>query len=188
MGWLVLLDTVPIAVMGLLFRHLIETTLHNLYLNASMLIVFGLLLAAADVIGAKKRPLDTMTWRDGMILGFAQALALIPGVSRSGGTISAGLALGYTRAAAARYSFLLAIPAVLLSGFYQLLASRDANDGGSWSSLAIATLVAFVVGYGVIIAFLRIVSSRSYLPFVAYRVFAGTMLLGLLSFGYIPAT
>lgn len=187
MGWLVLLGTVPITVMGLLFRHVIETTLRNLYLTASMLIVFGLLLAAADVIGAKKRPLDTMTWRDGMILGFAQALALIPGVSRSGGTISAGLALGYTRAAAARYSFLLAIPAVLLSGFYQLFASWDATDGGSWSSLTIATLVAFVVGYGVIIAFLRIVSSRSYLPFVVYRVFAGMLLLGLLLLGYIPA-
>ncbi|QCB41158.1 undecaprenyl-diphosphate phosphatase [Sphingomonas sp. PAMC26645] len=188
MGWLVLLGTVPIALMGLAFRHAIETSLRNLYLTATTLILFGLLLAVADVIGRKTRQLDGMTWRDGIVLGFAQALALIPGVSRSGGTISAGLALGYTRAAAARYSFLLAVPAVLLSGFYQLIASRDVTGGPSPACLAIATLVAFGVGYGVIIVFLRIVSTRSYMPFVLYRVFAGSILLGMLSLGYIPAT
>ncbi len=188
MGWLVLLGTVPISVTGLLFRHAIETSLRNLYLTATMLIVFGLVLAVADIVGRKTRILDSMTWRDGVVLGFAQAMALIPGVPRSGGTISAGLALGYTRAAAAQYSFLLAIPAVLLSGFYQLIASRELAGGPSWTCLTIATLTAFVVGYGVIIAFLRIVSSRSYMPFVVYRIVAGTALLVLLSLGYIPAT
>ena len=121
MGWLILVGTLPIALLGLLFKDAIESSLRNLYITAAMLVGFALVLAYADRAGAKQRTLDQLSWRDGILFGFAQAMALIPGVSRSGGTITAGLLMGYTREAAARYSFLLAIPAVLASGAYQLV-------------------------------------------------------------------
>lgn len=184
MGWLVIIGTLPIAILGLLFREAIEGVLRNLYLTAGALMVFALLLAAADRYGAKERKLDQLTWRDGLLFGFAQALALIPGVSRSGGTISAGLAMGYTRDAAARYSFLLAIPAVLASGFYQLVRTWDAGNPFGAGPTALACLISFGVGYGVIMAFLKIVSARSYMPFVYYRMLLGACLLGVLLTGF----
>ncbi|MXO65622.1 undecaprenyl-diphosphate phosphatase [Altericroceibacterium endophyticum] len=188
MGWLVIIGTLPIAILGLAFKDAIETSLRNLYLTATMLILFALVLGAADKWGARVKPLKSLSWRDGIIFGFAQAMALIPGVSRSGGTISAGLIMGYTREAAARYSFLLAIPAVLASGFYQL--AKSWNDWGPIGPgpTALATAIAFVVGYWVIVAFLKIVSTRNYLPFVIYRIVAGLGLLALLMTGTIPAT
>lgn len=184
MGWLIIVGTLPIVVLGLAFEHAIENTLRNLYLTASMLIVFALILAWADKVGAKQRQLTQLTWKHGLLLGLAQAMALIPGVSRSGGTITAGLLLGYTREAAARYSFLLAIPAVMGSGFYQLYKSlgAPASTVGAGAT-AIATITAFVSGYCVIVVFLKWVSSHSYLPFVVYRVVLGLGVLALLALG-----
>ncbi|WP_315759816.1 undecaprenyl-diphosphate phosphatase [Sphingomonas sp. Y38-1Y] len=187
MGWLVIVGTVPIVILGLLFKDAIETSLRNLWITATMLIGFGLLLGLADRVGAKRLTLDRLSWRDGILFGFAQAMALIPGVSRSGGTITAGLMMGYTREAAARYSFLLAIPAVLASGFYQLLKSWGQFGPFGPGSTALATIIAFVVGYGVIVVFLRLVSTRSYMPFVIYRVIAGGALIAALSTGLIAA-
>jgi len=188
MGWLILIGTLPIAILGLLFKDAIETTLRNLYITAAMLIVFALILWAADRWGSQKRTLKELGWGQGLMFGFAQALALIPGVSRSGGTITAGLIMGFTREAAARYSFLLAVPAVLASGFYQLLRSADVGSPVGPGQTALATLVAFVVGYGVIVGFMKFVTTRSYLPFVVYRIVLGVVVLALLQLGVLSAT
>ena len=185
LGWLVILGTLPIAGLGLLFQDLIETYLRNLYLTAFMLIGFGLILGLADKLGRREVELKDMTWRDGILFGFAQALALIPGVSRSGGTITAGLLMGYTREAAARYSFLLAVPAVFASGFYQLYKSWGVAGPVSPVNTALATVVAFFVGYAVIVWFLKIVSTRGYGLFVAYRVALGVVVLALLWAGVL---
>lgn len=187
MGWLIIIGSLPIVVLGLLFKDQIETGLRNLYITATALIVFGILLGIADRIGPKLRKLDRLTWGHGILFGFAQAMALIPGVSRSGGTITAGLLMGYTREAAARYSFLLAVPAVFGSGFYQLFKSMGQENPVGWGATALATAIAFVVGYGVIVFFLRLVSTRSYMPFVWYRIALGLVLLGLLATGRIAA-
>lgn len=187
LGWLILIGTLPIAGLGLLFQDMIESTLRNLYLTAAMLILFGLILGLADRFGKRVRTLGRMSVADGVLLGFAQAMALIPGVSRSGGTITAGLLLGYTREAAARYSFLLAIPAVLASGFYQLYKSWGVAGPVEPGQTALATAIAFVVGYGVIVGFLRIVSSHGYWPFVAYRIALGAVVAGLLAAGVLAA-
>lgn len=119
MGWLVILGSIPIGVLGLLFEEQIDYSLRNLYITSAMLILFGLLLGLADRIAPQRKELTQLTVRDGIIFGLAQALALIPGVSRSGGTITAGLLMGYKREAAARYAFLLAVPAVFASGLYK---------------------------------------------------------------------
>ncbi len=185
MAWLILVGTLPIAVLGLVFKDAIETSLRNLYITAAMLIGFALVLWAADRLGTQRRTLKDLGWRDGLLFGLAQALALIPGVSRSGGTITAGLIMGYTREAAARYSFLLAVPAVLASGFYQLWRSWDVGSPIAPGPTALATLVAFGVGYGVIVVFLKFVSTRSYLPFVAYRIALGLAVLVLLQLGVL---
>lgn len=187
MGWLVIVGTVPIVILGLLFKDAIETSLRNLWITATMLIAFGLLLGVADRVGAKRWGLERLTWRDGVIYGFAQAMALIPGVSRSGGTITAGLAMGYTREAAARYSFLLAIPAVLASGFYQLAKSWGQFGPYGPGPTLLATVIAFVAGYGTIVGFLRLVSHRSYAPFVVYRIALGATLVVLLSTNVISS-
>ena len=188
MGWLIIIGTLPIAVLGLLFKDAIETYLRNLYLTATMLIVFAIFLALADRFGRKARTLDTLSWGHGLLFGFAQALALIPGVSRSGGTITAGLLMGYTREAAARYSFLLAIPAVMASGFYQLAKTWGQGVGPLGAGpTALATVIAFFVGYGVIVVFLKLVSTRSYMPFVWYRVALGLLVFALLAVGALQA-
>lgn len=184
-GWLVIIGSLPIAILGLAFQDAIETNLRNLYLTATMLIAFGLVLGAADRYGTRQRSLNQISWRDGILFGFAQAMALIPGVSRSGGTITAGLMMGYSREAAARYSFLLAIPAVLASGFFQLYKSWGVAGPAGPGATALATAIAFLIGYGVIVVFLRIVSSRGYWPFVAYRIILGFGVMIMLSLGYI---
>ncbi|MBL0419062.1 undecaprenyl-diphosphate phosphatase [Ramlibacter sp. AW1] len=185
LGWLIVVGSVPIAVAGLAFQDLIETSLRHLQLTAFALIGFGVLLGLADRIGRKQRTLPEMTWTRGLMFGLAQALALIPGVSRSGGTITAGLLMGFTREAAARYSFLLAVPAVLASGFYQLW--RHGHDAAAVPVTAtlIATLVSFVVGYAVIVWFLRLVATRTYMPFVVYRIALGLLVLAGLQTGYL---
>ncbi|MEF7614379.1 undecaprenyl-diphosphate phosphatase [Aquincola sp. MAHUQ-54] len=144
-----------------------------------------LLLWAADRFGRRERTLRQLSWRDGLLFGLAQAMALVPGVSRSGGTITAGLLMGYSREAAARYSFLLAIPAVLASGLYQLYRSAELGSPVPRGPTALATLVAFGVGYGVIVIFLKLVSSRGYLPFVVYRIVLGIGVLALLCLGVL---
>ncbi|GLI28917.1 undecaprenyl-diphosphatase 2 [Agromyces rhizosphaerae] len=187
MGWLIILGSIPIVVLGLIFQEQIETTLRSLWIVATTLIVFGILLGIADWIGAKRRKLEDLTYGHGIIYGFAQALALIPGVSRSGGTITAGLLMGYERAAAARYAFLLAIPAVFGSGFYQLFKSWGEPGVYGPVETAAATLVAFVVALLVIAFFMSYISKRSFLPFVIYRVLLGGTIMVLLATGTIDA-
>ena len=187
MGWYVILGSVPIVVLGLAFQDAIEGTLRNLYLTAATLAGFGLLLGLADRIGRKREPLSSLGTRDAVLFGLAQSLALVPGVSRSGGTITAGLLMGYTREAAARYSFLLAIPAVLGSGFYQL--AKSGGTGGSAGAVAtvLATTVAFGVAYVVIVWFLRLISTHSFWPFVVYRLGFAAVILVLLLTGVVDA-
>lgn len=187
MGWLIIIGSVPIVVLGLLFKNAIEGSLRNLYITATMLIVFAVILGLADRLGRRERTLDQLTWRHGVLFGLAQAMALIPGVSRSGGTITAGLLMGYTREAAARYSFLLAIPAVMGSGFYQLLRSWQHGSPVAAGPTALATLIAFGVGYGVIVLFLKLVSTRGYMAFVYYRIALGLLVFVLLGAGVLSA-
>lgn len=188
LGWWIILGSLPIVVLGLLFQDQIETTFRSLWFVAVTLIVFGLLLGLADRFGSKSRQINQLSSRDGLIFGFAQALALIPGVSRSGGTITAGLIMGYRRVDAARYSFLLAIPAVFGSGFYQLakgLTGTNTGVAADWVPTLVATVVAFIVGFGVIAFLMQWISRRSFLPFVIYRIVLGILLIVLLSFGVI---
>lgn len=187
MGWLIIVGSIPIIILGLLFQNQIETVLRSLWVIASTLIVFGILLGIADYVGAKKRRLRDITIPQGVIFGAAQALALVPGVSRSGGTITAGLFMGFERAAAARYSFLLAIPAVFGSGLYQLYKSLSEPSVYSAANTAVATLIAFLVGLGVIAFFMSYISKRSFLPFVIYRILLGSALMVLLSVGVLQA-
>jgi undecaprenyl-diphosphatase len=186
-AWLVIIGTIPIAVLGLLFEDSIQTVARNLYLIATTLIVFGLLLGLAEKVGRQRTELRQITPRDGIVLGFAQAMALIPGVSRSGGTITAGLFLGMTRPAIVRYSFLLAIPSVFAAGLFQI-PDVFAGDGPSPLQMIVATVIAFGVGYASIAWLLRYVERNSIYVFVWYRVGLGVLLLVGLSAGWISAT
>ena len=187
MGWLIIIGSLPIVVLGILFQDEIETTLRSLWIVATMLVVFGIILGLADWAGAKNRSLDQLTVPHGLFFGLAQSLSLIPGVSRSGGTITIGLFLGYERAAAARYAFLLAIPAVFGSGFYQLFKSWGEPSVYGPIETAAATLIAFVVAILVIAFFMSYISKRSFLPFVIYRILLGGLLFVLLGTGAIQA-
>src|SRR3954452_15849212 len=177
MGWLIIIGSIPIVVLGLIFQNKIETTFRDLRIVAIAMVAFSLILYWADRVGVKKGQLSDLTVGDGILFGLAQSLALTPGVSRSGGTITAGLFIGYTREAAARYSFLLAIPAVLGSGLYELVTEWDslqAPDAPGLAATLLAAVVAFVVGLFVIAWFLRYVTRGSFIPFVIYRfAFAG---------------
>lgn len=190
MGWLIIVGSIPIGVLGLLFEDAIDTSFRSLWLVATMLIVFGVLLAVADAWGRHVKPLSRLTWRDGILFGLAQALALIPGVSRSGGTITMGLALGYTRKAAARYAFLLAVPAVFASGFYKLgqtIVNPEQSPAYGMGETLVATAVAFVVGYAIIAWLMRYISNNSFNIFVWYRILLGVALYILLGLGVINA-
>lgn len=190
MAWWIALGTVPIVVLGVTFEDAIKGPFRDLRLIALTLVVFAVVLGFADRIGAKRRTLDELTVGHAIGFGLAQAMALVPGVSRSGGTISMGLLLGYTREAAARYSFLLAMPAVFGSGLQQLFTSLDELGAAGAPSLGLtllATAVAFVVGYVVIIGFLRLVSTRTFLPFVVYRVVFAALILLLVLVGALEA-
>ncbi|MBF0671006.1 MAG: undecaprenyl-diphosphate phosphatase [Salinibacterium sp.] len=194
LGWLVIIGTVPIVLVGFFAQEYIRSVFRSLWLVAIVLIVFGLLLWAADWWGRRTREMREMTYRDGILVGLAQMLALVPGVSRSGATTSAGLALGYTRPAAARFAFLLAIPAVFGSGFYELYHGLSCDPAvetcievyGPLETL-VATIVAFGVGWAVIAFLMAYISKRSFLPFVIYRLALGGVLLVLLSMGVIEA-
>ncbi|MDL4777053.1 MULTISPECIES: undecaprenyl-diphosphate phosphatase [Thermomonosporaceae] len=185
MGWYIGLGTVPVAVVGLASKSFIEGAARNLWLNATTLIVMGLLLMVAEWAGRRQRGVADLNLRDGLIIGGFQTLALIPGSSRSGSTLTGALFLGYTREAAARYSFLLSVPAVVLSGGFEM---RHAAGGGlQILPAAIATLVSFVVGYACIAWLLRFLTKHSTMVFVYYRVALGGVLLGLLAAGAITA-
>ena len=186
MGWYIIVGTIPIAVLGLAFSHQIETAARNLWLVSGTLIGFGIILGVADALGRHRLALANLSAKDGILFGLGQALALIPGVSRSGATISTGLALGYTREASARYAFLLAIPAVVASGLYE--ATKIGNDPTvEWGPTILATVIAFFTGFAVIAWLLRWVTTRSYLPFVLYRIALGLLLIVLLLTGVLVA-
>jgi undecaprenyl-diphosphatase len=187
MGWYVILGTLPIAVLGIAFKDAIETTARNLWVVAFALIFMGLILGAADKFAKHVFNEANLNLRRGLLFGVGQALALIPGVSRSGATITFGLAMGFKREVAARYSFLLAIPAVFASA--ALEANKiSADTYVNWPATLFATVVAFIVGYLVIAALMRYLSTRTFAPFVIYRVVLGGLLLALLASGTISAT
>ncbi|HEU5160457.1 MAG TPA: undecaprenyl-diphosphate phosphatase [Streptosporangiaceae bacterium] len=189
MGWYIIWGTVPVSVCGLAFNNQIEGPARNLWINASMLIAMGLLLMVAEWYGRQKREVADLNLRDGLIIGGFQALSLIPGSSRSGSTITGGLFLGYTREAAARYSFLLSVPAVVLSGLFELRKIGEPGAGGvPLTGTVVATVVSFIVGYASIAWLLRFLVRHSMLLFVYYRVAIGGILLGLLAAGAIAAT
>ena len=187
MGWYLIVASIPITIFGLAFENQIETGARNLLLIGSVLIVFALVLGFADRRGAHERELERISARDGVLIGLAQSLALVPGVSRSGATMSAGLLLGMKRPAAARFSFLLAVPTVLGSGLFQLQGILSGEEGGGepFAYVAIATVVSFAVGYLAIAWFLRYLASHSLGVFVAYRIALGALVLGLTAAGAI---
>ncbi len=191
LGWYVIIATIPIGVLGILFKDQIRNGARNLWLIATMLIVFAIVIAVAEYLGPKTRPIEKITTKDGLLMGAAQCLALIPGVSRSGATTSAGLFLGLEREAAVRFSFLLAIPAVTASGLFSLPdAFEPAGEGlnASGSQLLVATVVAFVLGYASIAWLLKFVANHSLYWFVGYRIVLGVVVMGLLSAGVVAAT
>ncbi len=191
LGWYVIIGTIPIGVLGLLFKDQIRTGARNLWLIAIALIAFSAVIAAAEYMGRQVRHVEQLTWRDSIIVGVAQCLALVPGVSRSGATISAGLFLGLDRELAARFGFLLAIPAVFASGLFSLPdAFHPVGEGMSASGpqLLVATLIAFVVGFAAVAWFLRFLVRHSMYWFVGYRVLLGTVVLILLGTGVVAAT
>ena len=186
LGWLIIIGTIPIVIAGYLLQDTIRSTFRSLWITAIVLIVFGIILGLADLLGKRTKPLEQLSYRDGILIGLAQILALIPGVSRSGSTMSASLALGYTRPAGARYGFMLAIPAVFGSGLYELVHSFGEPEGAyGYPETLLATVVAFGVGYAVIAFLMRYIETRSFLPFVIYRILLGIVLLVLLSLGTI---
>ncbi len=188
MGWLIIVGSLPIAILGYLGQDVISNDFRSLWLIASTLIIFGIILGIADRYGNNQRDLTNLSVRDGLLYGFAQSLALIPGVSRSGATIAMGRFLGYNRLAALRYSFLLAVPAVFGSGFYELKGaiSHGGNTGVfTMAETLLATGIAFVIGYAVIAWLLKFVSTKSFAPFIIYRIALGSLLLILLATGVV---
>ena len=188
MGWLIIVGSLPIAILGYLGQDVISNDFRSLWLIASNLIIFGVILGIADKYGKSQRDLTSLSVRDGVLYGFAQSLALIPGVSRSGATIAMGRFLGYNRQAALRYSFLLAVPAVFGSGFYELKgAISQGGDTGvfTMAETLLATGIAFVIGYAVIAWLLKFVSTKSFAPFIIYRIALGSLLLILLATGVV---
>ncbi|MFH9864147.1 undecaprenyl-diphosphate phosphatase [Streptomyces sp. NPDC017202] len=194
MGWLVIVGSIPIGVLGVTLKDQIEGPFRDLRITATMLVVVGIVIGIADRLAARdenggrhrapkqRKGLENLGVKDGLIFGLCQACALIPGVSRSGATISGGLFMGYKREAAARYSFLLAIPAVLASGVFEL---KDAVEGGhvAWGPTGFATVIAFASGYAVIAWFMKFISTKSFMPFVYYRIALGIVIIVLVSMG-----
>lgn len=187
MGWYIIAGTIPIAIAGFVFADQIKTIARDLRLTASMLIIFGILLYLADRFRPQRKKEADVTLRDGILFGLAQMLALIPGVSRSGATITAGRSLGYTREAAARFSFLLSIPAIVLSGVYEM---KDIGTDGSasWGQTIVATIAAFLVGYASIAWLLKWLTGHSVLIFTIYRLIVGIGIFALLGAGVVAST
>ena len=184
MGWYIIVGTIPISVFGLAFSDQIEDEARDLYLIGTTLIVLGLVLLLAERVCRRDRDVTAVTWRDSIVIGFAQALALIPGVSRSGATITAGLFLGFDRGSAARYSFLLSVPAVVLSGLFELRHIGE-EDGAGLAPTILATVLSLVVGYASIAFLLRWLANHSTAIFVVYRVGLGLLVLALAGAGAI---
>jgi undecaprenyl-diphosphatase len=187
MGWLIIVGSMPVVVVGLLFKNAIETQLRSLWVIAIMLIVFGVILGIADRVATQQKSIQKLSVRDGLLFGAAQALAVIPGVSRSGGTITMGLFLGYSRQAAARYSFLLAIPAVIASGLFEFATTFGDLSHADFAATAVATAVSFAVGFSVIVALLRYLSRGSFMPFIIWRIVVGAAILVMLMNGSLVA-
>ena len=190
LGWWVIIGTIPICVLGLLLKDQIRSGARNLWVIATAMIVFSAVIALAEYVGKQTRDVEQLTWKDSVIVGLAQCLALVPGVSRSGATISAGLFLGMNRELAARFGFLLAIPAVLASGLFSLPdAFKPVTEGMSatGAQLAVAILIAFVVGYAAVSWFLKFLVRHSMYWFVGYRVVLGVTVLALLGTGVVAA-
>lgn len=189
MGWMVIFGTIPVGILGFLGKDLIRDNLRNLWITAGVLVAFSFVFIWAEKVGSKKRGYDELTMKDAILMGFAQCLALIPGVSRSGGTISAGLFLGLDREVAAKFSFLLAIPAVLASGLFSLpdAFSPEAGQAASAAQLLVGTGIAFVLGYVSIAWLLKFVSNNSFSWFAAYRIPVGILVMILLATGVLTA-
>lgn len=189
MGWMVIVGTLPVSIVGLLAKDIIRDNLRNMSITASVLIAFSFVFIAAEKWGSKRRSFDQLTMRDAVIMGCAQCLALIPGVSRSGGTVSAGLFVGLDREVATRFSFLLAIPAVLASGLFSLpdAFAPDAGQAASGMQLAVGTGIAFALGYASIAWLLKFVGSHSFSWFAAYRIPVGLLVMALLATGMLTA-
>jgi undecaprenyl-diphosphatase len=185
MGWFIIIGSLPIVVLGVIFKDTIENDFRNLWIIGTTLIVLGIILGIADRFSANDKQIKQLTLRHAILMGAAQACALVPGVSRSGATISMGRFLGYEREAATRYAFLLAIPAVVGAGLFELQEIPHGDNAYGWGPTIMATAVAFVVGYAAIAWLLRYVSTRSYTPFVLYRVALGGATLILLSAGVL---
>lgn len=187
MGWFIIIGSLPIVMLGLAFESAIDREFRNLWVIGTTLIVLGIVLGISERVGRLTRPIDQLTWHHAVALGFAQAAAIVPGVSRSGATITMGLFLGYERAAATRYAFLLAIPAVVGAGLYKLKDIPGGDNAYGVGPTIVATLVSFAVGYATIAWLLRYVSTHSYAPFVIYRVLLGSLVLALVAGGVITA-
>ena len=188
LGWLIVLGSIPIFLLGFFGQEYIRNNFRSLWLIAATLIIFGVILGYLDLVGRREKTLDNLHARDGLLYGLAQSLALVPGVSRSGATIAMGRLLGYRREEALRYSFLLAIPAVLGSGAYELLNSlSEPTNVFSMPETLAATITAFIVGYLVISWLMKFIQTKSFMPFVAYRITLGTLILILLATGTISA-
>ncbi len=190
MGWYVIIGTIPIGVLGLLFKDEIRSSVRNLWVVATAMLVFSAVIAAAEYYGRQTRHIEQLTWRDGLLVGLAQCLALVPGVSRSGSTISAGLFLGLDRELSARFGFLLAIPAVFASGLFSLPdAFHPVTEGQSATGpqLLVSVLIAFVVGFAAVAWLLRFVAHHAMYWFVGYRVVLALVVLALLGTGVVAA-
>lgn len=189
MGWYVIVGTIPIGLIGFLAKDAIRDNLRSLWVTASVLVVFSFVFMAAEKWGSRKRDFDQLTMKDSIIMGCAQCLALIPGVSRSGGTISAGLFIGLKRSVATRYSFLLAIPAVLASGIFSLPDAFNPTHGqaATSSQLGAGVVIAFILGYISIAWLLKFVEKHSLNWFAGYRVIVGVIVLILLGTGVLTA-
>ncbi|WP_425441700.1 undecaprenyl-diphosphate phosphatase [Saccharopolyspora shandongensis] len=186
LAWYVIIGSLPIGVLGFLFQDFIRSTFRSLWITGTTLIVFGVLMGLAERFGQQRRSQDRLRLSDGVVMGFAQALALIPGVSRSGGTITAGLSLGLDRPTAVRFSFLLAIPAVFAAGLSEIPHVFEPSPYGlqpTTAQMIVATVVAGVIGYAVIAWLLRFVERHSVYLFVWYRIALGLLVFGLLGFG-----
>ncbi|MGB0098672.1 MAG: undecaprenyl-diphosphate phosphatase [Nocardioides sp.] len=187
MGWFIILGSIPIVVLGIALKDVIEQDFRSLWIIGTTLVVGGIVLGIADRVGGTEKTLKNLTLRDALLMGFAQALALVPGVSRSGATLSMGRFLGYDRATATRYAFLLAIPAVIGAGIFELKEIPHGDNLYGWGPTAVATVAAFVVGYAAIAWLLRYVTTHSYTPFVVYRIGLGALTLTLVAAGVIAA-
>lgn len=185
MGWFVIIGSLPIVLLGIALKDVIERDFRSLWIIGTMLVVMGIVLGIADRVGRTDRTITDLTWRHAVLLGLAQAAALVPGVSRSGATLSMGRILGYEREAATRYAFLLAIPAVVGAGLFELKEIPGGSNAYGVMPTVVGAVVAFVVGLAVIHWLLKYVSSHSFLPFVLYRIAFGSLTLALLAVGYL---